>query len=205
MQKMIYSLRGILLLAQPGAAVIECSGVGYRCCISLMTLSQLPPVGSEARLLTHLVVRDDAVELFGFADEDELACFRLLTSVSGVGNKLALSLLSDLTGDRLALAIASGDLKTLTRSSGVGSKLAQRIVLELKDKLGGLSQTVQHYAAIASAAPMAAGARSEAAQALSALGYSQSEAAAALATLDESLGVEGLVKAGLRVLSRRTQ
>lgn len=200
---MIYSLRGPLLRAEPGLAVIECGGVGYRCMISLTTLSQLPPRGDEVFLLIHMAVREDSVDLFGFADERELDCFRLLTGVNGVGARLAMALLSDLTSDRLSLAVASGDVRTLTRTTGVGSKLAQRIVLELKDKLspfGGDPEAAQSIAAgTASAGPMG-----EATAALVALGYSQSDAAAALAPHGAEQSVEALIKTGLKALSKRT-
>ena len=199
---MIYSLHGTLLLAEPGAAVIECGGVGYRCAVSLNTLSSLPPRGSEARLYTHLQVREDAIDLFGFADEQELACFKLLTSVNGVGAKLALVLLSDFTSDRLALAVAAEDAKALTRSAGVGNKLAQRIVLELKDKLGGVGGKKGEMLAQVSQASGSKGALGEALEALAALGYSQSEAALALSESPEGAPVEELIRTGLKKLSK---
>ncbi len=197
---MIYSVRGTLILAQPGTAVVECGGVGYQCSISHTTLSTLPPVGSEVRLFTFLAVREDAVELFGFYGREELECFRLLTSVNGVGNKLAMAVLSDFTPDRLSLTIASGDAKGLTAAPGVGNKLAQRIVLELRDKVAA---SVAGSPAAQSAAEISqrAGDLGEAAAALAALGYSQTEAASALRGLDESLGVEELIRQGLRKLS----
>lgn len=199
---MIYSLRGKLLLAEPGGVVVECAGVGYRCTVSLNTLSCLPPVGSEAFLLTHMVVRDDSVDLFGFADAQELASFRLLTTVNGVGAKVAMTLLSDFTSGQLALAVASGDAKALTRSVGVGNKLAQRIVLELKDKLGGFGYADAKALEAVSASTAKGGNISEAIAALSALGYSQSEAAAALADCTDGMAVETLVKRGLKKLAR---
>ena len=198
---MIYSLHGTLLLAEPGAAVIECGGVGYRCAVSLNTLSSLPPRGSEARLYTHLQVREDAIDLFGFADEQE-ACFKLLTSVNGVGAKLALVLLSDFTADRLALAVAAEDAKALTRSAGVGNKLAQRIVLELKDKLGGVGGKKGEVLAQVSQASGSKGTLGEALEALAALGYSQSEAALALSEAPEGAPVEELIRTGLKKLSK---
>ena len=199
---MIYSLHGTLLLAEPGAAVIECGGVGYRCAVSLNTLSSLPPRGSEARLYTHLQVREDAIDLFGFADEQELACFKLLTSVNGVGAKLARVLLSDFTADRLALAVAAEDAKALTRSAGVGNKLAQRIVLELKDKLGGVGGKKGEVLAQVSQASGSKGTLGEALEALAALGYSQSEAALALSEAPEGAPVEELIRTGLKKLSK---
>ncbi len=125
---MFYSLTGKL-------AVVECGGVGYRCMTSLTTLSCLPPAGERVTLYTHLNVREDALDLFGFYSMNELDAFKKLIGVSGVGPKSALAILSDMTPDRLALCIASGDAKSLTRAPGVGVKLAQRLILELKDKI----------------------------------------------------------------------
>jgi Holliday junction DNA helicase RuvA len=199
---MIYSLRGKLLHAEPGFAVVECCGVGYRCAVSLTTLSQLGPPGDEVLLYTHMAIRDDSAVLYGFADARELAGFRLLTSVNGVGARLALALLSDFTADRLALMVASGDAKGLTRTAGIGNKLAQRIVLELKDKLGSLGED---SAAAQSGGGAPAGAAEEAAAALTVLGYSRAEAAAALSGCAPDAGVEEMIKAGLRQLARRIQ
>lgn len=198
---MIASLRGTLISADPSFAVVECGGVGLKCSISLNTARRLPAVGKECFLFTHMSVREDAIDLFGFADEAELDLFRLITAVSGVGPKLALSILSAFEPDRLSLFIASGDAKSLTAASGVGAKLAQRIVLELKDKIGGVSLANEGdvSAAVAASANSAA---SEAVQALVSLGYSQSEAALAVGKLDSSLPVETLIKEGLKALAR---
>lgn len=200
---MIYSLKGTLILAQPGCAVVECGGVGYLCSVSMTTLSTLPPVGSEVRLYTYMTVREDSVDLYGFYGREELECFKLCTSVNGVGARLALAILSEFTCDRLALMIASGDAKGLTAAPGVGNKLAQRIVLELKDKLGGIG-LAQETSAAAQTAPGASGNLSEAAAALVALGYSQTDAAVALGGAPEEASVEELIKLGLKQLSRRT-
>lgn len=199
---MIYSLRGKLAAAQPGMIVVECAGVGYRCSVSLTTLSMLPNIGSEVFVYTYMNVREDAVDLFGFADERELDAFKLLTSVNGVGPKAGLALLSDFTFDKLALAIASGDSKALTKTSGIGNKIAQRIVLELKDKLGGLSVDNGDVIARVSEAVANRGNISEAIAALCSLGYGQSETAAALAGCDESSSVEELIKIGLKKLAK---
>lgn len=199
---MIYSLRGTLLLSEPGVAVIECGGVGYRCAVSLQTLSSLPPRGERALLYTHMQVREDSVDLFGFADERELSLFRLLTSVNGVGAKLALALLSDFTPDRLALAVAAEDAKALTRSAGVGNKMAQRIVLELKDKLGGFAGANSPAIQQVAQSMAAKGAHGEALEALVALGYGQSEAALALSEAPDGASVEELIRLGLKKLSK---
>lgn len=199
---MIYSLRGKLIHTEPGAVVVECAGVGYRCAVSLNTLAKLPNTGSEAFLLTHMAVREDAVDLFGFADAQELSSFKLLTSVNGVGARLALTLLSDFSSNQLAIAVASGDAKALTRSVGVGNKLAQRIVLELKDKLGGFGPSDSKVVESVSAAVAQRGNLSEAIAALAALGYSQSEAAVALSGCDDTTPVDELIKRGLKMLAR---
>ena len=199
---MIYSLRGKLIMAQPGWIVVECSGVGYRCAVSLTTLSMLPNTGSEVFIYTYMNVREDAVDLFGFADERELDAFKLLTSVNGVGPKAGLALLSDFTFDKLALAIASGDSKPLTRTAGIGNKIAQRLVLELKDKLGGIAAENDEVIAKVTEAVANRGNISEAIAALCSLGYGQSETAAALAGCDENSSVEELIKFGLKKLAK---
>ena len=141
---MIYSVTGKLVCVEPGFAVVEAAGVGYRCSTTTSTLAKLPPRGKEVTLLTHLYLREDLLELFGFYTEEELRCFRLLIGVSGVGPKAALAILSVLTPQKLMLAIAAGDAKAV-KVPGVGPKLSQRIVLELRDKFspedlsGGLS------------------------------------------------------------------
>ena len=149
---MIYSLRGKLIFKDAGTAVIECMGVGYKCWVSQNTSAQLPLLGKEAYLLTYMQVRDDSVDLFGFADSNELESFRMLTTVNGVGARVALVILSVLPVERLALAIASGDEKTLQKCGGVGKKLASRIVLELKDKVGSFGGSME-MEKIASASP----------------------------------------------------
>ena len=130
---MIYSVTGKLVCVEPGFAVVEAAGVGYRCSTTTSTLAKLPPRGKEVTLLTHLYLREDLLELFGFYTEEELRCFRLLIGVSGVGPKAALAILSVLTPQKLMLAIAAGDAKAV-KVPGVGPKLSQRIVLELRDK-----------------------------------------------------------------------
>lgn len=198
---MIHSLRGKLIYTDTSTAVVECGGVGFKCNTSLNTLRQLASVGSDVFLLTYMNVREDAIDLFGFYDQSELEMFKLITSVSGVGPKLALSILSEFEPDKLTLFIASGDSKSITRASGVGAKLAQRIVLELKDKIGAASFTgSDEVAAVASSAKNAS--VNEAVEALVSLGYSQSEAALALSKLDAALPVETLIKEGLKALAR---
>ncbi|MCI8553387.1 MAG: Holliday junction branch migration protein RuvA [Clostridiales bacterium] len=197
---MLYSVRGKLIHMEPSIAVIECGGVGFRCRITMNTARQLLALGEEVLLYTVLSVREDALELFGFAAQAELSCFRQLTSISGVGPKAAISVLSELSPEKVALAAASGDYKTITRAQGVGPKLAQRIVLELKDKVGTVAVS---DGVTPSAGPVSAsGGAAEAVSALTMLGFSASEASAAVGRLDSALPVEELVRLALRSLAR---
>lgn len=201
---MIYSLRGRLAVKENGFAVIECGGVGYGCKTSLNTLSRLGEIGSEELLYTYLHVREDAVELFGFSSTQELSCFRLLISVSGVGPKAAIAILSDVTPEKFALLVASGDSKAFTRTKGIGAKTAQRIVLELKDKIS--AETVSGAVGAADLAPMISSAgseMSEALEALTVLGYTQGEVAPILGKLDPSLSTQDLIKETLRQLNSK--
>lgn len=202
---MFYSLRGTLIHREMNLAVVECGGVGYQCFVTLNTARQLPQIGAEVMLYTILNVREDVVELFGFADNGELACFKLLTSVNGVGPKAGLAILSELSPERVALAVASGDYKTLTHAQGVGPKLAQRITLELKDKFGLPSATdgVVLDTSKAVGGFNASGNASEAVGALTMLGFSAGEVSAAVAKLDSDLTVEEMVRQALRALGRR--
>ncbi len=203
---MIYSVTGKLIAMEPGFAVVEAGGVGYRCSTTSSTLAKLPGRGREVTLLTHLYLREDVLELFGFYTEEELRCFRLLIGVSGVGPKVALAILSALTPQKLMLAIAAGDAKAV-KVPGVGPKISQRIILELRDKFsaedlaGGISAGGgSDFSFLAgSDAPSAQG---EAVAALVSLGYSQTEAASAIAKLDPELPVDELIKGALKRLSR---
>ena len=127
---MIYSVTGTLVHTEPGAAVVDVGGVAFRCMTSMSTLRALPRLSEKVTLYTYLNVREDALDLFGFATKGELSCFRLLTAISGVGPKVGLAILSQLTPEEVALAAAAGDAKRFTKANGVGQKLAQRIVLE---------------------------------------------------------------------------
>lgn len=195
---MIYSLRGKIVTVGTSFFVIECGGVGYKCTAPLSTLASLPSMGNEAFVYTHMAVKEDSVDLFGFLTEAEADCFRVITSVSGVGPKIGIALLSEFMPDRLMLLIASGDHKTLTRASGVGAKLAQRIVLELKDKTGSVISNVD---TISAGNAVAATNTAEAVGALVTLGFSQSDSALAVGKLDPSLPVEALIKEALNLLS----
>ena len=198
---MIYSLTGKLILTTPEFCVVECGGVGYACKTTMNTLQQVSGKDS-CTLYTYLAVREDAVELFGFATTEELDCFKLLTSVSGVGAKFAIAILSAYSPDKVALAIASEDVKTLTKCKGIGNKLAQRIVMELKDKIAkepalmGSNAGVDFTPISEPNTPAA-----EAVEALVYLGYTQSEAATAVASLNQSLTSEEMIKQCLRILA----
>lgn len=199
---MISSVRGKLIYSDSQVAVVECGGVGFKCFSSLNTLSTLPKVGNEVFLNTYLSVREDALDLYGFATVEELECFKLLTSVSGVGAKIGIAMLSDYTPDKITFFIASGDSKALTKSTGVGAKLAQRIVLELKDKLSkGPISLSSDTIAVENVGKSSAS--SEAVAALVALGFSQSEASLAVSKLDPTLPTDELIKGGLKNLSRQ--
>ncbi len=200
---MFYSLRGKLIHTEPGAAVVECGGVGFLCQTTMNTLRSLPALGQETTLFTHLNVREDAMDLFGFAGKAELACFRTLTGVSSVGPKVALSILSSLAPEQLAIAVSNNDYKSLTRAKGVGPKLAQRIVLELKDKVKKLSAEAGPFVPEAAGIPSAASNASEAVNALTVLGYTPAEASEVVAKLDSSLPVEELIRLSLRAMAAR--
>jgi len=151
-------------------------------------------------LYTYLYLREDVLDLYGFMDQQELECFKMLIGVSGVGPKVALSILSDMTPDKVALAIAAGDSKSLTKAQGVGPKLAQRVVLELKDKIKGF-EVAQGITQTDIAIPADTSNIGVAISALVELGYSQSEAAQALSKLDGSLSVEALITGALRKMA----
>ena len=188
---MYYHIRGTLACTGPGFAVVDCGGVGYKAGVSRNTFKDLPGIGEYVKLLTHYVVREDAAELYGFLTQEELDCFRSMLTVSGVGPKAALAILSELTPDRFAAAVSAGDYKLLTLASGVGPKLAQRIVLELKGKLGDISELT------GADVPQVRGNKAEAAAALEALGMKPREVAAAVASLDGDMSVEQLIAAAL--------
>ena len=197
---MIASLRGKVLFADSNSAIIECNGIGFKCFASIKTLSSLPKNGNDTFLYTYMLVKEDAMELYGFANTNELECFKLLVSVSGVGAKTAIAFLSDYTPDQISFYIISGDYKALTTVSGVGSKTAQRIVLELKDKIGkgsiDLSEDTVTISRMENRSNL-----SEAVAALVTLGFSQSEASLAVGKLDPGLPTDELIKGGLKNLS----
>ena len=195
---MIYSVTGTLVHTEPGAAVVDVGGVAFRCMTSMYTLRALPRISEKTTIYTYLNVREDALDLFGFATKGELSCFKLLTSISGVGPKVGLAILSQLSPEDVAMAAAAGDAKRFTKANGVGQKLAQRIVLELKDKVKDLSGTVGIEGVPEPGGPSASGNASQAVGALVTLGYSASEAAAAVGRLDGSLPPEELIRLALK-------
>lgn len=197
---MFYSVRGKLIHNEPGIAAIECGGVAFKCFISMSTQRLLPRLGEEAMLYTHMNVREDAMDLYGFATDAELKCYKMLTGISGVGPKVGLAILSELSPESVAMAAASGDSKAFSRASGVGPKLAQRITLELKDKVKGIfSGSDMGEAVVLNDASSNA---AKAVTALGALGYSPSEAAAAVGKIDSSLKTEEIIRLALKGLSR---
>lgn len=196
---MIYSVHGELVAAEQNLAVVECAGVGYACRTTAYTLSKLK-TGDTVTLYTVLKISEDSADLFGFADKSELDCFKMLTSVSGVGAKGALSILSIMPPERFALCVASGDSKALTSAPGIGKKTAELIILKLKDKIA--KQSISVKSASADFTPSTAGAMSEALTALQVLGYGTAEAAGALAGLPQDMPVNELVKAALKNLSK---
>ena len=199
---MFYSITGKVVAIEETFAAIECSGIAFQCMTTLNTLSKIAKTGETVTLYTYLNVREDAMDLFGFYTQQELACFKQLISVSGVGPKAALAVLSQLSPDKLALCVASGDVKSITQAQGVGPKIAQRIVLELKDKLSKSLSSEDFSAAEAfavSSAPSNSN-LSEAVEALVMLGYSRSEAASAISKLDNKLPAEELIRLALKAL-----
>ena len=202
---MIYCLTGKIVKKSMSAVVLSCGGVGYYAQCPASVAGALPGVGKEATLYTVMSVTENDVSLYGFATEEQQACFEMLTAVSGVGPKVGLAILSVMEPQRVALAISAGDHKAFKAANGVGPKLAQRIVLELKDKVAkgfvdGIS--LEDVAGAASDAP-ASQSSAQAIAALVSLGYSQSEAALAVSKIDATLPVEEIIKLALRGMAGR--
>ena len=197
---MIYCLTGKIVKKSMNAVVLSCGGVGYYAQCPASVAGALPGVGREATIYTVMSVTENDVSLYGFATEEQQACFEMLTAVSGVGPKVGLAILSVMEPERVALAISAGDDKAFKAASGVGPKLAQRIVLELKDKVakGFVDGISLEDVAGASAQTPAAQSSSQAIAALVSLGYSQSEAALAVSKIDATLPVEEIIKLALR-------
>lgn len=199
---MIATLRGTLIYSDNASIIVECGGVGLKALATTSTLNRLPQKGEEVFVHTYMAVREDAIELFAFSDVDELDTFKMLISVSGVGAKMGIALLSELSASQIVLAISTGDSKTLTRANGVGPKLAQRIVLELKDKVGSLGgEELELNTPVKNTKTLTAA--GEAVEALISLGYTKGEASLAVSRLDEGLSSEELIKQALKALARR--
>lgn len=202
---MFYYLKGELALCEAGQAVIDCSGVGYKLITSLTTSQNIAnKIGQNVKLYTYLAVREDGVELFGFESNEERACFNLLISVSGVGPKAAISILSMMSPDRFSLAVCTEDTKFISKAPGVGPKTAARIVLELKDKISKDMMTASPDLAGSKptkSSPMSKN-LSEAVEALTVLGYDKNSILAAIRDIDPSTEVGNIIKAALKKLAR---
>ena len=199
---MFYYVNGMLAHKEPGFAVIDCGGVGYRLTVSQNTLAALDRASareSKVKLFTYMAVREDDVELFGFYTEEELTAFRQLIGVSGIGPKAAMGVLSAFTPDGLARAVCTEDVKAIAKSNGVGAKGAARIVLELKDKMSYAGGDAEMPTAAATTTPAAKSAGlAEAAEALTALGYARAEVNAVLAKLNTAGMASGdIIRAAL--------
>ena len=195
---MFYYVNGTVAEIEAGLAVIDCSGVGYACATTNYTLSQLKK-GERAKLYTYLNVREDAMEMFGFASQSELRSFKMLIGVSGVGPKAALSILSSTTPQQLSMAVVMGDEKALTAAPGIGKKIAQRIILELKVKLIKEQGGFEAGSGAAVAMPTQNNKAGEAAAALAVLGYGSQEIAAALKGIDmDALPLEEIIRQSLK-------
>ncbi len=198
---MIYNVKGILTYADTNFAVVQCGGVGFKCFVSLTTLKSLKPVGNEVELYTHLQVREDAMDLYGFATQDELDAFKLLITVSGIGPKAAIAILSVLPPDRLSICVASGDVKAIQAAQGVGKKTAERVVLELKDKMAGIGSSKAADIAVGIASVAKSSNAQEAVEVLVSLGFNQSDAATVVGAMDKSMSVDDMIRKGLKQLS----
>ncbi len=204
---MFYYLKGELAYRENGLCVIDCGGVGYKLTVSQITSdSIISKLGKEIKLFTHLAVREDGVELFGFGSSEERECFNQLTSVSGVGPKVAMGILSTLTPEKLAVAICTEDTKAIAKSPGIGAKTAARIVLELKDKISKdlmSGASLNSFVGVSTPIVVARNSNlSEAAEALMVLGYDKNTVLNALKGIDTSLDVGEIIKNALKKLAR---
>ena len=196
---MIYYVSGKVAVLEPGLAVIDCGGVGYGCRVTAYTAAQLK-LGQDARLYVTESIREDAYDLYGFESREEQRCFELLTSVNGVGPKAAISILSAGGPQNFTLAVMTGDEKILTAAQGIGKKIAQRIILELKDKIGGGSMELDFSGPTVSAPVVNGGNAALANAALQELGYSAAEISAALKGVDPNASTEEMVRHALRAM-----
>ena len=199
---MLYYVNGTVMVLEPGLAVIDCGGVGYGCRITAYTAGQLK-LNQTAKLYVTESIREDAYELFGFSSREEQRCYELLTSVNGVGPKAAMAILSSGGPQNFTLAVLTGDEKMLTAAQGIGKKIAQRIILELKDKLGGSAMELDLSAGAAPVSVSAGSAAALAQAALQELGYSPAEISSALKGADPNASTEDLVRYALRAMVMR--
>ena len=200
---MLYYVSGPVTILEPGMAVIDCAGVGYGCRVTAYTASQLK-LNQNARLYITESIREDAFDLYGFISREEQRCYELLTSVNGVGPKAAMAILSSGGPQNFTLAVMTGDEKMLTAAQGVGKKIAQRIILELKDKLGGSAMELDFSMGSSAAAPVQTGNNAALAHAaLQELGYSAAEINAALKGVDPKASTEDMVRHALRAMVMR--
>ncbi len=196
---MIYYVSGSVAVLEPGLAVIDCGGVGYCCRITGFTAAQLK-LNTNVRLYITESIREDAYDLYGFISKEEQRCFQLLTGINGVGPKAALSILSAGGPQNFTLAVMTGDEKMLTAAQGVGKKIAQRIILELKDKIGGSNMEFDLSAGAPAVAPQSTGSLAMATAALQELGYSPVEINTALKGVDPNATTEEMVRYALRAM-----
>ena len=196
---MLYYVSGPVTVLEPGLAVIDCGGVGYGCRVTAYTAAQLK-LNTPAKLYITESIREDAFDLYGFASREEQRCYELLTAVNGVGPKAAMAILSAGGPQNFTLAVMTGDEKMLTAAQGVGKKIAQRIILELKDKIGGGSMELDFSGGPAAAPVQPTSSLALATAALQELGYSPAEISAALKGADPKASTEDLIRHALRAM-----
>ena len=196
---MFYYLNGTLALVDANLAVIDCGGVGYACHTTNYTLTKLQ-LGKPAKLFTYCNIKEDAFDIYGFSTREEQRCYELLTAVNGVGPKAALSILSSGGPQNFTLAVMTGDEKMLTAAQGIGKKIAQRIILELKDKIGGSNMELDFSGGPAAAPVQKSSSVGLATAALQELGYSPAEISLALKGADPNMTTEDLIRHALRAM-----
>ena len=197
---MFYYIEGKVTILEPSLAVLDVGGVGYACNVTMNTVSRLQ-LNERTRLYTYCNIKEDAFDIYGFWSKEEKRCFELLLSVSGVGPKAAIGILSVVTPEELAVAIAKGDEKRITAAQGVGKRIAQRVILELKDKMALTDEELSAgiTSTVSALSPAAAERDQEAMAALGVLGFTSSEASAILRTMDTSqMSVEDIVREALK-------
>ena len=197
---MLYYVSGTVAVLEPGLAVIDCGGMGYGCRVTAYTAGQLK-LNQKAKLFITESIREDAYDIYGFISKEEQRCYELLTSVNGVGPKAAMAILSSSGPQNFTLAVMTGDEKMLTAAQGVGKKIAQRIILELKDKIGGGNMELDFSSGVSAVAPVQTGNNAALAHAaLQELGYSPAEINAALKGVDPQASTEEMVRHALRAM-----